>query len=66
MKSQYDERQNEFEEDLLNEIIPFFKELKNTLDRVAEGDKNLILDMMDKFECDLEDQLKQVNSLLSR
>ena len=66
MKSQYDERQNEFEEDLLNEIIPFLKELKNTLDRVAEGDKNLILDMMDKFECDLEDQLKQVNSLLSR
>ena len=66
MKSQYDERQNEFEEDLLNEIIPFLKELKNTLDRVAEGDKNLILDMMDKFECDLEDQLKQVNSLMSR
>ena len=66
MKSQYDERQNEFEEDLLNEIIPFLKELKNTLDRVAEGDKNLILDMMDKFECDLEDELKQVNSLLSR
>ena len=66
MKSQYDERQNEFEEDLLNEIIPFLKELKNTLDRVAEGDKNLILDMMDKFEFDLEDQLKQVNSLLSR
>lgn len=66
MKSQYQERQNEFEDDLLNEIIPFLKELKNTLDRVAEGDKNLILEMIDKFECDLEDQLKQVNSLLSR
>ena len=66
MKSQYQERQNEFEDDLLNEIIPFLKELKNTLDRVAQGDKNLILEMIDKFECDLEDQLKQVNSLLSR
>ena len=65
-KRLYEERQKEFEIAFGNEIIPFFKNLKNTMERVAAGDKNLIYKMMEKFEFDLENQIHQVNSFLSR
>ena len=49
----YIERQREFEIVLREEIIPIFKSLKRTLNRVSEGDKELIDNIFDYIDFDL-------------
>ena len=62
----YVERQNQAETAIESDIIPFFKMLKSTLEKVAAGDKTLVLEMFDSLECDLMDRLREFNSMMSR
>ena len=66
MRSVYIERQREFEMLLTDQIIPFFKSLKMTLNRIAEGDKELIDNIFDAMDFDVLALSRQLTAMMDR
>ena len=66
MRSMYRERQKEFAIALRDEIIPFFKSLKMTLNRIAEGDKKLIDNIFDAMDFDVLALSRQLTAMMDR
>jgi len=55
LRSMYIERQREFEIVFRDEIIPFFRGLKMTLERISEGDKELIDNIFESIDFDVRE-----------
>ena len=51
----YIERQREFEIVFRDEIIPFFRGLKMTFERISEGDKELIDNIFESIDFDVRE-----------
>ena len=66
MRSMYIQRQKDFEIALRDEIIPFFKSLKMTLNRIAEGDKKLIDNIFDAMDFDVLALSRQLTAMMDR
>ena len=66
MRSMYIERQREFEIVLREEIIPIFKSLKRTLNRISEGDKELIDNIFDYIDFDLLELNRYLTNMMNR
>ena len=66
MRSTYIERQKEFENLLKYEIIPFFQSLKMTLNRISEGDKDLIDNLFDHMDFDVLELNHYLTTMLNR
>ena len=66
MRSMYFQRQKDFEIALRDEIIPFFKSLKMTLNRIAEGDKKLIDNIFDAMDFDVLALSRQLTAMMDR
>ena len=66
MRSMYIERQKEYEFVLRDEIIPFFKNLKMTLNRISEGDKELINNILDHIDFDVRSLINHHSAMISR
>ena len=66
MRSMYIERQKEYESVLRDEIIPFFKNLKMTLNRISEGDKELINNILDDIDFDVRSLNNHHSAMISR
>ena len=62
----YIQRQKDFEIALRDEIIPFFKSLKMTLNRIAEGDKKLIDNIFDAMDFDVLALSRQLTAMMDR
>ena len=62
----YIERQREFEIVLREEIIPIFKSLKRTLNRISEGDKELIDNIFDYIDFDLLELNRYLTNMMNR
>ena len=66
MRSMYIQRQKEFEIVMRDDIIPFFKSLKMTLDQISEGDKELIDNMFDDIDFDVSESINHYSAMISR
>ena len=62
----YIQRQKEFEIVMRDDIIPFFKSLKMTLDQISEGDKELIDNMFDDIDFDVSESINHYSAMISR
>jgi len=60
----YERRKRNFENALDDDIIPFFKMLKTTLDDVSEGDKELITNFFKELDFPLMDKIRILNSFI--
>ena len=66
MRSMYIQRQKEFEIVLRDEIIPIFKSMKKTLNRISEGDKKLIDNIFDHVDFDLLELNRHLTTMMNR
>jgi len=66
MRRTYIERQKEFENLLTDEIIPFFQSLKLMLNRISQGDKELIDNIFDYIDFDVIELNNYVRNMIDR
>ena len=66
MRRTYIERQKEFENLLTDEIIPFFQSLKLMLNRISQGDKELIDNIFDYIDFDVIELNNYVRTMIDR